>query len=126
MEALENVLQKVRDFFHENSRLKITVVVLIIFMTAAAFISAVIESFSSASAVKKTGIKTGVPFKATDDFFLPPEKELTDSYYFSRETDSAWSQEESDRWFTPVDKKIIDDLDAANDKIIDDIIGAAP
>ena len=98
---------------------------LLIFFVTAAFITATVESLS-APGEKKAGIQEGGDFVPPESFFLPPEKTLTDDYYFSRDTGSAWSEEDVKKYFTMPDQSFIESLSDSNRKKVNDILGAAP
>ena len=125
MEIFDNLISSAKNFFRTSSRLRITVVLLLIFFVTAAFITATVESLS-VPGEKKKGIQEGGDFVPPESFFLPPEKTLTDDYYFSRETGSAWSEEDVKKYFTVPDQSFIESLSDSNRKTADDILGAAP
>ena len=52
--------------------------------------------------------------------------EAPDGYITTRKTQEKWSQQEIDEWFTEPDSTELDKLAAANDRIIEEILGAAP
>lgn len=71
-------------------------------------------------------VKIMETFEIKDDYVFPESINMTDDYYFSREDKDSWSQEEVDEWFKEPDYESIKELSDANNKIINDIIGAAP
>lgn len=71
-------------------------------------------------------VKVTETFEIKDEYIYPESVNMTDDYYFSREAKDAWSQEEIDEWFTEPDTESIKELSDANDKIINEITGAAP
>ena len=52
--------------------------------------------------------------------------ELPKDYTFSRKTKEKWTEEEAQVWFTEPSQKDIDSLSKSNDKMINEITGAAP
>lgn len=58
--------------------------------------------------------------------FDPMPPEIEKDYYQSRKTESVWSEEEINRWYSKPDSELMAELQAANDKIIEEITGAAP
>ena len=52
--------------------------------------------------------------------------ELPKDYTFSRKEKEKWTEEEAQVWFTEPSQKDIDSLSKSNDKMINEIIGAAP
>ena len=67
-----------------------------------------------------------IPFSAVEDFFPPKEDSLTEDYYFSREQNATWSKDEFDRWFSVPSKENVEALGKSNEKIANEILGAAP
>lgn len=61
-----------------------------------------------------------------EDFFPPKEDSLTEDYYFSREQNATWSKDEFDRWFSVPSKENVEALGKSNEKIANEILGAAP
>jgi hypothetical protein len=58
---------------------------------------------------------------------IPPEAPaIPDDYLLYRERKRAWSDEEVERWFTAPDDKLLRDLHEANNKMISDLLKAAP
>ena len=57
---------------------------------------------------------------------IPNGPELPKDYTFSRKTKEKWTEEEAQVWFTEPSQKDIDSLSKSNDKMINEIIGAAP
>ena len=57
---------------------------------------------------------------------IPNGPELPKDYTFSRKTKEKWTEEEAQVWFTEPSQKDIDSLSKSNDKMINEITGAAP
>lgn len=57
---------------------------------------------------------------------IPNGPELPKDYTFSRKEKEKWTEEEAQVWFTEPSQKDIDSLSKSNDKMINEIIGAAP
>ncbi|MBO4404082.1 MAG: hypothetical protein J5780_01975 [Treponema sp.] len=125
MSFLSEIKERAVDFIHSSSRLRLAVISVLSFLFISAFITAAIASLSIPRE-KKEGISSGGPFIPQDDFFLPPEKPLTENYYFSREEKAFWDESESSRWFTVPDRSFIESLSETNSSRINDILGAAP
>lgn len=66
------------------------------------------------------------PFTADAPLFIPDAPSLTQDYYPSRIPGKTWSSEDIEKWFTTPDEETMRSLENANDKIISDILGAAP
>lgn len=133
METFDKIKDKAKAFIEgfRGKPLKITsaVVILLIIFVIIAFIMLSIQG-------GKTGEETSadispedtmsIPYSAVDEFFPPKQKPLTEDYYFSRERQSRWSEEETDEWFSPPTKADVNKLRESNKKIADDILEAAP
>lgn len=65
------------------------------------------------------------PYKLINSYELPIDKEV-DSYYFSRETDESWTNEDALQWFSEPDGIILDELESKNTNKVTDILEAAP
>ena len=65
-------------------------------------------------------------FSSTQELLAPDGPQEQKDYIASREVKDAWSDADTDRWFTPPEGKEMEDLRRANDKIVSDILGAAP
>ena len=62
-----------------------------------------------------------------DDYiYLPEEPGLGKDYILSRNPQSVWSEEEAKRWFVEPDGKMMDDMRAVNDKLINELLEAVP
>ena len=65
-------------------------------------------------------------FTADAPLFTPDAPAMAQDYYPSRIPGKVWSGEDIEEWFTLPDDSTIGELEKANDKIVSDIIGAAP
>ena len=61
----------------------------------------------------------------SEKLLIPNGPELPKDYTFSRKTKEKWT-EEAQVWFTEPSQKDIDSLSKSNDKMINEITGAAP
>lgn len=126
MEALENIKERIQDFLHENTKLTVAVCgILLTFAVLAFIVGASQEAEKSASKKKEIQLQE-IPYSAVEEFFKPKKENLTEEYYFSREQQSQWSDEEFDRWFTVPSKNTVEQLGEANNKVAEEILGAAP
>lgn len=62
----------------------------------------------------------------SEKLLIPNGPELPKDYTFSRKTKEKWTEEEAQVWFTDPSQKDIDSLSKSNDKMINEITGAAP
>ena len=65
-------------------------------------------------------------FSPTQELLAPDGPQEQKDYIASREAKDAWNDADTERWFTPPEGKEMEDLRRANDKIVSDILGAAP
>lgn len=62
----------------------------------------------------------------SEKLLIPNGPELPKNYTFSRKTKEKWTEQEAQVWFTEPSQKDIDSLSKSNDKMINEITGAAP
>ena len=62
----------------------------------------------------------------SEKLLIPNGPELPKDYTFSRKTKEKCTEEEAQVWFTEPSQKDIDSLSKSNDKMINEITGAAP
>lgn len=62
----------------------------------------------------------------TETLIVPSGPEIPNDYNLSRQTKEKWTEEEATMWFTVPGEKEIESLSKTNDKIVKEIIGAAP
>ena len=62
----------------------------------------------------------------SEKLLIPNGPELPKDYTFSRKTKEKWTEEEAQVWFTEPSQKDIDSLSKSNEKMINEITGAAP
>ena len=74
----------------------------------------------------KDAPKPGSSTEVTDYIYLPAEPEMGKEYILSREQQAQWSDEEAQRWFVEPDGKMMNDMRAVNDKLINDLLEAVP
>lgn len=72
--------------------------------------------------------KTELPehFEADASVLIPDAPDIEKDYYPSRITENQWSKDEVDKWFTYPDEDAMKNLSDSNDKIVKDILEAAP
>ena len=117
-----NIVSDVQDYFTENRRRVIAVCAVLVFMAVSALVI-LTRSMPLSVKVKKKPQRTLV----LDQTLVPLKgPEAPDGYITTRKTQEKWSQQEIDEWFTEPDSTELDKLAAANDRIIEEILGAAP
>ena len=116
----DELKEKLDSFIHENPFLA-GISGLILFFFLAAMVIVFIQSGKpkpQAQAKQETLQKLSP---------MPPEPpEIEKDYYQSRKTENLWSDEELNQWYSEPDSDLLKELQAANDKIIEEITGAAP
>lgn len=75
---------------------------------------------------KKNAVEFNEDFTLYQPLMVPAVPSLPDDYYLMRERGYKWTQADVDRWFTPPDGQLLDDLHSANDDMITNILEAAP
>lgn len=84
------------------------------------------RAFGSDFAGKKSETAAPEHFEADAPILIPDAPQIEKDYYPSRITENQWQKDEVDKWFTYPDEDVMKDLAESNDKIVKDIIGAAP
>jgi hypothetical protein len=84
-----------------------------------------IVSDQKSKALKKTAID---PKKLVIDqpLLVPDGPAVPNGYITSRTPAKSWTEKDIEQWFTEPDKEEVEKLGDANDRIINEIIGAAP
>ena len=75
---------------------------------------------------KETKVTNQKNLVIDQELLLPNELTINNKYTHVRQKKEKWSEEEANEWFTVPDETEIEKLSQANDKIVKDIIGAAP
>ena len=123
MNFFENIKKNLQNFLRENTKITTGITILLIALAVFAFASGIFQK------KKKQDIfifPKQIPFSAVEDFLPPKEDSLTEDYYFSREQNATWSKDEFDRWFSVPSKENVEALGKSNEKIANEILGAAP
>ena len=121
MPDFDEIKESISDFAHENPIL-LSVIVLIIFLFFAGLIILMIQTTPE----KKVEVQAVEPFTADSPVLIPDSPDIEKEYYPNRITENQWSKEEINSWFTFPEDEAMKELENANDKIIDEITGAAP
>ena len=121
MEFFETIKERVSDFLHQNTKLAVTIIAILVFL----FVSGLIVLLYQLSKIPlpvKPVKKMQETYSPAEEYFSPAIQELTDGYYFSHSADSTdWNE-----WFTEPGEEEINDLASSNDAFIESILGAAP
>ena len=116
----EDIKDSISDFTHEKPLL-VAVIGIIVFLFFAGLIILMIQT----TPVKKAEIQQAEPFTADNPVIIPDAPDIEKEYYPNRITENQWSQDEINKWFTYPEEESMKELEKANDKIVDDITGAA-
>lgn len=119
----QQISEKIQNFLQKNARNTVIVCVLLIFMVSAAIIA-----LCATKPNQKKQAKTADEQKLVleQPLLVPPGPSVPDGYITTRKTEKKWSEKEIEKWFTLPDKAELEKLGESNDKIINEIIGAAP
>lgn len=66
------------------------------------------------------------PITFSQELLVPEGPQVKQDYNVSRQPEETWEIEETENWFTVPSSKEVEELGKANDKLILDVIGAAP
>lgn len=117
---IKETVEKLQDFLEENRQKSLIVCGLLLFICLLALLG--IAKGSSKS--KKTEAEQ--KFVLEHELLVPAGPEIPDGYVTTRKTEKVWSEEEIQKWFTLPDETEVQKLADSNDRIVQDIIGAAP
>ena len=118
-EKLSPIIERIKTFVRENT--------LVSACTGALILIIIIAVILLCTALKKpedTGHER--PVTISEKMFIPPSPSIPEGYIYSRTTKESWTEDEIDPWFTKPGDKELEDLSRSNDRLINDIIGAAP
>ncbi len=116
-----DIKESFSDFAHEKPIL-FAVIVLAVFLFFAGLIILMIQT----SPVKKVEFQEPEKFEQDAPVLIPDAPDIEKDYYQNRITENQWSKEEIDKWFTYPEEDTMSELERANDRIVNDITGAAP
>lgn len=118
------LVEKFRYLIEENKKQTIFVCSILIFMTLCGFFVLLLST--SQQEKKETKVINQKNLVIDQELLLPNELTINNKYTHVRQKKEKWSEEEANEWFTVPDETEIEKLSQANDKIVKDIIGAAP
>lgn len=116
----EELKDNISTFIREKPLLARITALLLIFFLLALIIIFIQSSKPKAKEYKKTDIVLN------EKPLAPAGPEVEKDYYMSRSTQETWSKAEIEEYFTEPDSSLLKELENSNDKIIDEILGAAP
>lgn len=126
--------EKIKTFFSTSSKLTLSLLGIVAFLVLSAIIISIAGLSVSSKNKKNANISSFLSsseedfsqFVQVENFINPQSKKFTQNYYFSRDLKQNWNEKELNEWFTIPNEENIKSLSESNDKIIDNIIGAAP
>ena len=118
------LVEKFRYLIEENRKQTIFVCSVLIFMTLCGFFILLLST--SQQEKKETKVTNQKNLVIDQELLLPNELTINNKYTHEKKKKEKWSEEEANEWFTVPDETEIEKLSQANDKIVKDIIGAAP
>jgi len=120
-ETASSIFEKARKFYEENKKLSIIILSLV-----ALLLLCLILLIAIAGKKKEPEVIPGTVLELTDPLVVPDGPELPKDYTSSRTPKDKWTEEDAEEWFTVPSQNEIDSLSKANDKLINEITGAAP
>lgn len=118
------LVEKFRYLIEENKKQTIFVCSILIFMTLCGFFVLLLST--SQQEKKETKVINQKKLVIDQELLIPNELTINNKYTHVRQKKEKWSEEEANEWFTIPDETEIEKLSQSNDKIVKDIIGAAP
>ena len=118
------LVEKFRYLIEENKKQTIFVCSILIFMTLCGFFVLLLST--SQQEKKETKVINQKNLVIDQELLIPNELTINNKYTHVRQKKEKWSEEEANEWFTVPNETEIEKLSQSNDKIVKDIIGAAP
>lgn len=118
------LVEKFRYLIEENKKQTIFVCSILIFMTLCGFFVLLLST--SQQEKKETKVINQKNLVIDQELLIPNELTINNKYTHVRQKKEKWSEKEANEWFTIPDETEIEKLSQSNDKIVKDIIGAAP
>ena len=121
---VQEYIDNVRDLIDENRKLALAVAGGLILILVLLLIL-LIMSENKKTAAKNSAIESK-KLVLDQPLLVPDGPTVPNGYITSRTTEKNWSENDVEQWFTQPDKEEVEKLGEANDRIINEIIGAAP
>lgn len=122
---IDSLSEKLSDLMETNKKL----VFLIAGLTAAILICLILLVGIALSGSDKKKESKAIPEAVVlqvEDPVIPDEPKLPKDYNISRPAKDKWTDEEAEEWFTVPGENEVESLSFSNDKIVKDILEAAP
>ena len=117
----EEIKDTFSDFAHEKPLLLAVISIIVVL-----FFAALVVLMIQTAPEKNEILKEPEPFTADSPVLIPDPPDIEKEYYPSRITENQWSKDEVKKWFTFPEDDTMKELEKANDKIVNDILDAAP
>ena len=121
---VQEYLDKLRDLVDENRKLTLAVAGGLILILVLLLILLVMSE-NKKTAARNAAIESKM-LVLDQPLLVPDGPAVPNGYVTSRQTEKHWSDEDVEQWFTEPDREEVEKLGDANDRIINEIIGAAP
>lgn len=118
----QELLDNFRDFLEENRKLAIIMCAGLSALLVLLLIVVCIQSSSK----KKKNLPEEKKLVLEQPLQIPDGSTVPKGYIYSRNTEKSWNDQQVEEWFTLPDAEEVEKLGHANDRIINEIIGAAP
>ncbi len=119
-ESLQNIL----DLLKKDSKKTLIACSILIFLCICAIIALAVGNANQKKLPKK--ITEEQKLVLDEPLLVPSAPGISDEYITTRKTEKNWNENEIEKWFTLPDENEVQKLGDSNDRIIQDIIGAAP
>jgi len=116
------VADNIKDLYREKKVLFIVISILVVLFFLG-LIAVVVQSCSHEPEVPVYKEEVLYP---DQKLLLPEGPSIPDGYAVTREPQDKWSKEEAEEFFTLPGTTELKALESANNKLVDDILGAAP
>jgi flagellar basal body-associated protein FliL len=126
MSILDTAKESFQSLMEKNSKLTITIIVMMVFLFVSAFVIVFIQASKAPQKRKPVKVPPAGTFTAVEELLPPDSLTLTEDYYFSRTHSRTWSEDETERYFTQPEEESLKVLSQANDKLIKRLEEAAP
>jgi hypothetical protein len=102
------------------------IILLLILLFAAGSILFIIRTIHVLQKTTVSNEAPAVQLVPDQQLLLPDDRIIKETPPLTRTSNGTWTKTEAEQWFTAPDKATLDKLEKSNDKIADDITGAAP
>lgn len=121
--SFEEILDNVKNTFSFSKKRLLFISCLLILMTLSAIVI-LVEGRKTKPSERKISEQRKINAEKT--LLIPQGPEVPEGYEIGRKTKDKWQESEIQEWFTVPDEAEIEKLSDSNDKIVDEILGAAP